>query len=112
MRPKADVCSARHVKGLNSSTPHKSAPGFFRRDSCVAHFSFFAPSVGEPGLAFFCWLSLVVERGVGELVMPAPVVLPRGAIVPRSGVAFVFPVSDAVDGSVGEGVVALTPGPD
>ena len=49
----------------------------------------------------------------GAVVVPEPVV--PGAIlvvVPRSGVPLVFPLWPAVPGSVGDGVVGLTPGPD
>ena len=42
---------------------------------------------------------------------PEPVV-PGLTLVPRDGMPFVFPVSPAVDGSVGAGLVALVPPPD
>ena len=52
----------------------------------------------------------MLEDGVGSLA-PEPVV-PGLTFVPREGMPFVFPVSLAVDGSVGDGVVALVPPPD
>jgi len=51
-----------------------------------------------------------LDDGVGSLT-PEPVV-PGLTFVPREGMPFVFPVSPAVDGSVGEGAVALVPPPD
>jgi hypothetical protein len=54
-------------------------------------------------------LSWSIERGA---TVPLPVVPGVVLIVPLSGVPFVLPLSAADDGSVGDGVVALTPGPD
>jgi len=58
----------------------------------------------------------VLSRSIDRLdrgsLVPAPVVAGVRFIVPRSGKPLRFPVSEAVEGSVGDGVVALTPGPD
>ena len=74
------------------------------------YFSFSAPAAGDAGLAFFSCDSRALDDGVGSLT-PEPVV-PGLTFVPREGMPFVFPVSPAVDGSVGEGAVALVPPPD
>jgi hypothetical protein len=74
------------------------------------YFSFSAPAAGDAGLAFFSCDSLILDDGVGSLA-PEPVV-PGLAFVPREGMPLVFPVSLAVDGSVGDGAVALVPPPD
>ena len=75
-----------------------------------SYFSFSAPAAGDAGLAFFSCDSRALDDGVGSLT-PEPVV-PGLTFVPREGMPFVFPVSPAVDGSVGEGAVALVPPPD
>jgi hypothetical protein len=49
---------------------------------------------------------------LGVLSTPEPVVAGGVLIVPRSGRPLVLPLSPPADGSVGEGVVGLTPGPD
>jgi hypothetical protein len=54
-------------------------------------------------------LSRSIERGA---TIPLPVVPGTVLIVPRSGIPFVLPLSAADDGSVGDGAVGLTPGPD
>jgi hypothetical protein len=69
------------------------------------------PSFEDAGLAFFSLVSFISDPAV----TPDPVVaLPLGCafMVPRAGTPLVLPVSEAVDGSVGEGVVALTPPPE
>ena len=56
----------------------------------------------------------MLEPGVGllaGLLTPEPVV-PGALMDPRAGSPLVFPVCPAVDGSVGEGDVALVPPPD
>lgn len=54
-------------------------------------------------------LSRSIDRGV--VIVPEPVV--SGAIlVPRSGMPLVLPLWPAAAGSVGDGVVGLTLGPD
>ena len=48
----------------------------------------------------------------GAVVVPEPVVPGAILVVPRSGVPLVFPLWPAAAGSVGDGVVGLTLGPD
>jgi hypothetical protein len=54
-------------------------------------------------------LSRSIDRGA--VIVPEPVV-PGAILVPRSGVPLVFPLWPAAAGSVGDGVVGLTLGPD
>lgn len=56
----------------------------------------------------------VLSRSIclGSLVTAEPVVAGGVVIVPRSGIPRVFPLSEPADGSVGDGVVGLTLGPD
>jgi hypothetical protein len=71
------------------------------------YFSFSAPAAGDAGLAFFSCDSLAFDDGVGSLA-PEPVV-PGLTFVPREGMPLMLPLSLAVDGSVGDGAVALAP---
>ena len=48
----------------------------------------------------------------GAVTVPDPVVPGAIPVVPRSGVPLVFPLWPAAAGSVGDGVVGLTLGPD
>jgi hypothetical protein len=96
---------------LAKKNPAGMPAGFELTLVVLFYFTFPAPSAGDAGLAPRREFSRMFEPGVGS---PAPVVARspgRSFSVPRDGIPLVLPVSVA-PGSVGAGVVGLTPGPD